>query len=146
MNIKETLMEDLKSAMKSGESLKKTTLRMLLSEIKYAQTAGDSSQELDDRAVEKVIFNYQKRLLKSLADYPEGQQKSQIEQEIKIIAHYLPKEATIEEIEAIIDSFIDSSEEKNFGVIIKKVMAKLGSTANGKVVSQKVKERLSSLN
>ena len=136
-------MEDLKNSMKSGDKLRRTTLRMLLSELKYAQTAGTASVELDERSITKVIFNYQKRLVKSLSDYPSGPQKAQIEKEIQIVGEYLPKEPTLAEVEAAIDELIASSDEKNFGVIIKKVMDRLGSTANGKVVSQKVKEKLS---
>ena len=82
MTLREKITGDMQAAMKKGATLRKTTLRMLLSELKYAQAAMDAPQELDDASAMKIILRYQKRLEKSLEDYPEGDHREKIRQEL----------------------------------------------------------------
>ena len=84
MSVKAKITEDMKTAMKQGDHLRKTTLRMLLSEIKYAQAAVDAHVELDEPSAIKVIMSYQKRLQKSLEDYPEESIERESEKRSKL--------------------------------------------------------------
>ena len=145
MSVKAKITEDMKTAMKQGDHLRKTTLRMLLSEIKYAQAAVDAHVELDEPSAIKVIMSYQKRLQKSLEDYPEGEHREGIRKEIEIVAEYLPSRPSPEQIDAVIDQIILQSSERSFGTVMKKALADLGSMADGKTVSRRVKEKLSEL-
>ncbi len=145
MSVKEQITEDMKKAMKKGEALRKTTLKMLLSEIKYAQAAVDIHVELDEPTVIKVILRYQKRLEKSLEDYPEGEHKEKIKQEILVVSEYLPVKPSSKEIDAVIDEVLKETPERSFGVVMKKTLANLGNMADGKVVSQRIKEKLNDL-
>src|SRR5690606_31318786 len=111
-------------------------LRMLLSELKYAQAAVNVHQELPEDEVLKVITTYHKRLVKSLDDYPEGERRAAIRAEMTIVEEYLPKKAGPEEVASIVDEILAGTDERNFGVLMKETLARLGSAGDGKVVSQ----------
>lgn len=143
MKLKERIQSDIKECMKSKDKEKISVLRMLLSEIQYAQTAKDSDGgELQDAAVLKIVLTYQKRLTKSLAEYPDGEKKDQIISEIEIVSNYLPKKASPEDVGDIVDKLLSDSSERNFGVLMKSVLAKLGASADGKMVSSILKSKL----
>jgi uncharacterized protein YqeY len=92
----------------------------------------------------KIIERYHKRLVKSLADYPDGEKKEEIKIEIDLVKPYLPQKATEAETLAVIESVIKSAEGQNFGVLMKTTLEKIGPTADGKLVSQLLKQKLSS--
>jgi len=142
MGLKDKIASDMKTAMKSKEKEKISVLRMVLSEIKYAQAAVSMSEELPEDAVLKVVNGYHKKLSKSLKDYPEGEQKKKIEEEIVIIEAYLPKKATEEEVGAAVDKLIQEGGDKPFGVLMKEVLAVFGTSADGGLVSKIIKSRL----
>lgn len=139
---RETIMEDIKKAMKSGDTLRKNVLRMLLSDIKYAQAAVDVHKDLDEKALMKVIMSYHKKLKKSYEEFPEGDKKAEILSEIKIIEEYLPKKISEAELDKTIEKVFTENESRNFGVLMKSVLAIVGNTADAKEVSAKIKKRL----
>src|SRR5437870_4040381 len=100
MNLKEKLSEDMKSAMKAKEQKKLMVLRMILSEIKYAQAATNAHTDLPEADVLKVVEGYAKKLEKGLGDFPEGEKKDEIRSEIDIVRAYLPKKASEAETRA----------------------------------------------
>ncbi len=142
MSLMQTITDDLKSAMKAKEKEKTAVLRMVLSEFKYAMTSSDRDGTLDDASALKVLNTYHKRLEKSLADYPDGEMKDKIRSEIAIVEAYLPRKAPLEDIVAAVDRLLASSEERNFGVLMKQLMAEFGQAADGKQMSQVLKEKL----
>jgi uncharacterized protein YqeY len=142
MALKDQINEDLKTAMKAKDKDKTSVLRMILSEIKYAQAAVNVHQDLPEGEVQTVVATYQKRLVKSLDDYPEGEKRTQIQCEIAIVEHYLPKKAGTEEVKRAIDEVLSATTDRNFGPLMKEVLAKLGGGGDGKVVSQLLKEKL----
>lgn len=143
MSIRDQISVDLKAAMKEQMKQKVSVLRMLLSEIKYAEASGDASQSLADAEVLKVISTYHKRLSKSLSDFPEGEKTKAIESEMQIVEQYLPQKASRDEVEKAADELISTSEEKNFGILMKGLMAKFGNSADGKMISEVLKQKLS---
>ena len=142
MLLKEKISQDLKDAMKSQNKETTSALRMVLSELKYAQAAGDSRQELDDATALKVIGNYQKKLEKSLEDYPEGEQRRAICSEMAIVSRYLPKKAERADIEVLVQKVIDSTDERNFGKLMKLCISEIGAQADGKIVSEVLKSKI----
>ncbi len=142
MALKDQINEDLKNAMKAKDKEKTSVLRMILSEIKYAQAAVNVHQDLPEAEVQKVVATYHKRLVKSLDDYPEGEKKNQIQSEIAIVDQYLPKKAGADEVKRAIEEVLKSTSDRTFGPLMKEVLAKLGSGGDGKVVSQLLKEKL----
>jgi hypothetical protein len=134
--------EDLKNAMKSKDKERTSVLRMLLSEIKYAQAAVNVHADLPEDEVVKVVSVYHKRLTKSMDDYPEGERRDAIRSELKIVEDYLPKKASEAEVASAIASVLSETEDRTFGTLMKAVMAKLGSAADGKIVSSQLKAKL----
>ena len=145
MALKDRINEDLKAAMKAKDKERLSVLRMILSEIKYAQAAVNVHLDLPEPDVIKVVSTYQKRLTKSLDDYPEGEKRAQINAEIAIVDDYLPKKVGADEIKKAIDEVLQATSERAFGPLMKEVLARLGSGGDGKVVSQLLKDKLASL-
>ena len=76
MGTREKLSEDLKTAMKARDQKTMSVLRMILSEVKYAQSAVNIHEELDEAGVMKVVASYQKKLLKAVDEFPDAEKKS----------------------------------------------------------------------
>lgn len=142
MSLKDKLSEDMKNAMKAKDKDRLSVIRMLLSEVKYAQAAVSMSQELPDDEVQKVVASYHKRLTKSLDDFPEGERREAVRAEIAIVEAYLPKKAGPDEVRKVVDKVLAATTDRTFGPLMKAVLAELGGAADGKVVSQILKERL----
>ena len=144
MGIREQIKADMKAAMKAGEKKKTSVLRMLLSELQYAETAVDGSQSLNDNDALKVVQSYQKRLGKSLEDFPQGDKSREISEEMGFVSVYLPQKIDEAEIAKTVDSILAGTEERNFGRLMQEALASLGETADGNLVNKVLKERLES--
>ncbi len=142
MSLKVRMNEDLKTAMKSKDKERLSVLRMLLSELKYAAAAVNVHQELPEAEVLKVISTYHKRLTKSLDDFPEGERRDQVRAEIKIVEDYLPQKAGVDDVRKAVLEVLGGTADRTFGPLMKEVLARLGDTGDGKVVSQVLKEEL----
>ena len=143
MSLYKQIQDEIKACMKAGEKQKLSVLRMVLTEMKYEQAKTDISKDLDDKGCIKVMESYYKKLSKSTHEYPDGEHKDNILAEMKILFPYLPKKASPEETQSAIDEVISANAgEKNFGVLMKQVLSKLGAQADGKLVSQLLKQSL----
>lgn len=142
MTALERLNNDIKEAMKAKDKVRTQVLRMMLSEVKYAQSAVSMSQPLDEAAVLKCFASYHKKLTKSMDDFPAGEAKDAVAAEIKIVEDYLPKKASAAEVEAAIKGVMASTPDREFGVLMKQVLAKLGGGADGKIVSELLRKAL----
>ena len=142
MSLKERLTEDMKTAMKSRDKDRLSVIRMVLSEVKYAQAAVDIKKELPDDEVLKVVASYHKRLQKSLDEFPDEEKRAPIRAEIKVVEDYLPKKAGEPETQAAIEKVLAGTADRTFGPLMKEVLVQLGSGADGKLVSQLLKQRL----
>lgn len=142
MSLMQTITDDLKAAMKAKNKEKTAVLRMVLSEFKYAMTSNDRDETLDDETALKVLNTYHKRLEKSLADYPDGEMKDKIHAEIAIVDTYLPKKASADQVSVAVDRLLQSTDERNFGVLMKQLMAEFGQSADGKLISKALKSKL----
>jgi uncharacterized protein len=142
MGLKDKIQDDIKTAMKAKDAARLSVLRMVLSEIKYAQAQVNLQTELPDAEVLKVVTSYQKKLTKSLDDYPAGDKRTAIEAEIKVVEEYLPKKATADETMRVIDKVLAATTDRNFGAVMKLVMAEVGDAGDGKTVSQLLKPKL----
>ena len=143
MGLKDRINDDLKTAMKARNQEVTGVLRMILSEIKYAAAQTNVHAELDEATLEKIVTSYHKRLTKSLEEYPQGDARTKIEGEIKIVEAYLPKKAGPDEVAKAIEEVLASSADRQFGTLMKAVMARLGGAGDGKLVSELLKKKLS---
>ena len=144
--LKEKLLEDLKNAMKEKDEIKKNTVQMVRAAI--LQVEKDKAITLEDDQVLEIIAKESKKRKDSLADYIKSGREdliSTVEKEIEILAGYLPKQLSKEEITGIVKQIISetgATSMKEMGIIMKEAKAKMGTSADGKTINEVVKELL----
>lgn len=144
--LKEKLLEDLKNAMKEKDEIKKNTVQMVRAAI--LQVEKDKAITLEDNQVLEIIAKESKKRKDSLADYIKSGREdliSTVEKEIEILAGYLPKQLSKEEITGIVKQIISetgATSMKEMGIIMKEAKAKMGTSADGKTINEVVKELL----
>ncbi len=147
MTLQERLAEDMKGAMKANDKLRLSTIRMIRSSVKNKEI--ELRKPLDDETVQKVIQGMVRKGEESLEQFKLGGRADLVEKEskeIEILKSYLPQALTQEEMIQIVDQTIQevqAASMKDLGKVMKAVMPKLQGKADGKLINQLVKERLS---
>lgn len=145
--LKEKLLEDMKISMRDKNAVRKNVIQMVRAAI--LQVEKDKHVELNDEQIVEIIAKESKKRKDSLADYEKSGRTELIEQineEISILAEYLPKQLTKEEIEKIVEEVIKevgAETIKDMGKVMKGAKEKIGAAADGKTINEVVKERLS---
>ena len=145
-SVKEILKGDLKAAMIAKENFKRDTIRFLMAAIKQIEV--DERIEMDDAGIYKLIQKSLKQREDAATQFKEAGRDDLYEKEIaeaEILKIYMPKQLSTEELKAIINVAITTtgaSSMKEMGSVMKIVSAEVGSSADGKRVSQLVKELL----
>lgn len=146
MALKEQLDADLKSAMREKDQVKLSTVRMLKSAIKYREI--ELMKPLDDAGVQVVIASEIKRRRDSVEQYRQGGREDlagKEEAEIAVLQAWLPKQLTPEELAQIVDAVIarvGAQGPKDMGKVMKELLPEVQGKAEGKAVSELVKQRL----
>ena len=144
--LKERLLEDLKQSMKEKNNLRKNVVQMIRASI--LQVEKDKQIELDDNQILEIIAKESKKRKDSLGDFERSGREdliNQVKDEISIIAEYLPKELSREEIEKIVKEVIQETEAtsmKDMGKVMKGAKEKIGPAADGKTINEVVKSLL----
>ena len=141
------LQSDLKTAQLDRNEIKVSTLRLLLSEIKYAQIA-KNVEELADADIISIVQREIKKRKEAIVGFRSGSreesaQKEEAEQ--KVLETYLPVQLTTEELTKIVEQTINevgASSVTDMGKVIGLVMGKVKGQADGGSVSSIVKEKL----
>lgn len=147
MGLEERLNEEMKLAMKSNDKLRLSTIRMIRSAIKNREI--ELRKKLDDDEIYRVIQGMVRKGEESIEQFQAGGRIDLVEKEkkeIEVLKSFLPEQVSKEELIRIIDETIketQSSSIKDLGKVMKSVMSKLGGKADGRLVNQLVKERLS---
>lgn len=147
MTLEERLLNEMKEAMKSGDKLRLSTIRMIRSAVKNREI--EVRKTLDDEDIFKVIQGMVRKGEESVEQFQTGGRMDLVEKEkkeIEILKSYLPQPPSQEEVLKIIDETIQETQAsslKDLGKVMKAVMPKLGGKADGKLINQWVKERLS---
>ncbi|HQU30724.1 MAG: GatB/YqeY domain-containing protein [Planctomycetia bacterium] len=144
MHLKERITEELKSAMKAQDKLRTSVLRMILADIKIADTSGKPRDQID---YVDVVRGYCKKLKKSREEYEKlhlPEKVKELDGEIAIVEEYLPKQLSDDEIQKIVNEVIETNNytAKDMGVAMKLIMSKYGGEVDGKKVQTYLKERL----
>ncbi|MFN3531482.1 MAG: GatB/YqeY domain-containing protein [Candidatus Brocadia sp.] len=144
MNLKERITEDLKCAMKAQDKLRTSVLRMMLADIKIADTSGKPRDQID---YVEVVRGYYKKLKKTREEYEKLQLPEKVKEldgEIVIVEEYLPKQLSDDEIKKIVKEVIETNKftAKELGAAMKLIMSKYGSSVDGKKVQMCLKESL----
>jgi len=135
--VKERITKEIKDAMKSGDKLKVSVLRMLLADIINVEKSGKDFKLID------VIKGYAKKLKKTIEEYERLHIKDKIvsyNEELKIVEEFLPKQMSDEELEKVVTELIESEKPEDIGSAMKIVMGKYKDIADGKKVQALVKE------
>jgi uncharacterized protein len=147
MSLEERLVQEMKEAMKSNDKLRLSTIRMIRSTVKNKEI--ELRKPLDDGEIQKAIQGMVRKGEESVEQFRLGGRMDLVEKEskeIEILKTFLPQALTREEILKIIDETIEETQStslKDIGKLMKSVMPKLQGKADGKLVNQLVKERLS---
>ncbi len=147
MPLSDQIQKDLVTAMKARDEARLSTLRMMKSALQKAHV--DSAKPLDDAADQQILKSLVKQRIDAADMFRKGGREElalKEESEKKIIESYLPASASEEEIVAAIDASMaetGATSAKQMGLVMKAVQAKLaGKTVDGKLISEKVKARL----
>ncbi len=147
MSLEERLVEEMKQAMKSNDKLRLSTIRMIRSSLKNKEI--ELRKKLEDEDIVKVIQVMVRKGEESVEQFQAGGRMDLVEKEtkeIEILKSFLPQPLSQEEILKIVDETIretQASSLKDIGKVMKSVMPKMGGKADGKLINQLVKERLS---
>ncbi len=144
--IPQRLDAELKEALKSRWELKLSVLRMIKASLKNKEI--EKMGPLSDSEIISALSSMAKQHRDSIEQYAAAGRSDLAEKETKeleIIRTYLPAQLSPEDIDKMIRSAImecNATEPGDMGKVMKIVMTKTKGTADGKVVSQRVKELL----
>ena len=147
MNLAETIDTHLKEAIKSGDSVKAGTLKMLKSDIAYEKAK--KGDDLNDEKIIEVIARAAKRRKESMEEFTKANRQDLADQEaaeLAVIEEYLPEQLSRDDIAALIDNRIAEMgdvTQKDFGRIMGPLMKDLKGKADGTVVKEILTEKLS---
>ena len=149
MSLKETLLQDLKTAMKDKDTIRKNTIQLVRAGV--LQIEKDNHVELEDDGVLDVIAKELKKRRDSLPEFEKSGRTDLIEnlnKEIDVLLGYLPEQLTEDEIQKIVEETIaetGAATMKDMGKVMGAVSSKVKGRADNRVVSGYVKKLLSKL-
>ncbi|MDD5427735.1 MAG: GatB/YqeY domain-containing protein [Candidatus Omnitrophica bacterium] len=147
MNLYEKLDTDVKNALKAGDALKVSVLRMALATIKTLMIE-KNLKSLDDNGVIEILQRHVKQHRESIDQFTRGGRADLADKEkaeLKILEGYLPEQLGEEELAKIVKATIaevGASTKKDTGKVMKAVMDKIKGKADGKAVSSIVQQVL----
>ena len=146
MSLKEQLLNDMKTAMKEKDTVRKNAVQMTRSAV--LQTEKDKQTELDDSGVTEIIAKEVKKRKDSLADYQKSGRENLIndlQREIEVLSAYLPEPLTEAELEPIVQQAINEAgaeSMKDMGKVMGIVKPQVTGRADGRMISEIVKRLL----
>jgi len=136
----------VKSAMKAGDRLTLSILRLLLSALHNEEIK--NRRELSTEEIRRTISTLSKQRTEAIELFRKGGREElaqKEEAELKVLQHFLPQQLNESEIRALIQSSIEEVGAKNvqdLGKVMKQVMPRVGGRADGKRVNELAKELL----
>ncbi len=141
------IIEDLRAALKGGDSLKVSTLRMVLSSIKNKEIEMRGSRTLTDEDVVSVVAKQVKNHQDSITAFEKGNRPDLADKEgweLAVLKSYLPPPPTEDQVKSVIEEVLKDNQEADFGSVMKSVMSALKGQADGSLVARLVREKLGS--
>jgi uncharacterized protein YqeY len=141
MELLSRLQDDMKAAMKAGQKEKLTVIRMLLNEVKNIDLAPKPI------TAEEAVAAYAKKLRKGQEEYQrlgKNEEAAKFNQELAIVEQYLPKKASAEDAEKLVDAFLASNSftAKQFGQAMGAFMKAHGGQVDPGTVNALLKKKL----
>lgn len=147
--MKEELLKALKEAMKNKDEIKKDTITLLRSAI--LQVEKDNQKQLSEDEMLAIVSKEVKKRKESIADYEKANREDivqKLKKEIEILSEYLPEQLSEEEIIKIVEETINetgATSPRDMGKVMQAIRPKTNGKADGKVVSQIVREKLENM-
>ena len=150
MALSAKIQDDTKAALLGGDRFVGDTLRNLKAAILNEEVAqGKRDTGLDDSEIEKIIAREVKKRNESIAVYEQNGRPELAEverKEAEVLARYLPQQLSEEELREIVAAKITelgATDAKSMGQVIGAVKQQVGTAADGALLAQIVKEKLS---
>jgi len=146
MNLKEELQKELVEALRSGDQIRKTTIRMTLSNIKLMEV---DKGPLDETALIGVLQKEIKLRREAIEDAKKSDRADLImanEAEIKVLETFLPKQLSDDDLAKIVELVIKDlgvTSLKEMGAVMKVLVPQVAGRAPNSTISAMVRERLS---
>jgi uncharacterized protein YqeY len=149
-DLKDRLRTDLTASMKARDSLRSSTLRMLLSSITNAEVAGKEQRELSDEDVVGVLSTEAKKRREAAEAYQDaGREDSASKEraEAAIIADYLPEQLTDAEVADLVTSTVAAlgvadQGPRAMGRVMGALSPQVKGRADGAAVAAEVRRQL----
>lgn len=146
MNLSERLVKDFKKYLIAKDTVKKNTVQILRAEI--LNKSKELQRDISDEEILEIIAKQIKQKKDSLADFKKADRQDLINQtyeEIDTLEQYMPKPLGMEELAIIVKetaSEINAIDKKDMGRLIKEIKQQVGVRADGKTISDLVKQVL----
>ena len=147
MELKARLAEEYRAALRSGDKLKVSVIRLLTALIKNREV--EKRGPLTDAEVMQAVSSSCKQRQDSIEQYRQGGRQDLVDKEaaeLHILQSYMPQPFTSEELEELVRAAIQEAQAaspKEMGKVMTLLMPKVTGRADGKVVSALVREMLS---
>ena len=149
MSLKDQLTEEMKLAMKAKSELRLSAIRQVRSAVKNREI--EQKRELDDQGISEVIASLVKQRRESIRMFGEAGRADLVakeEQELQVLLSFLPRQLERVEVEDLVVKSIASSGAqgpKDMGLVMKALQSQVAGRADGKMISEVVKEKLARL-
>ncbi|MDT4925447.1 MAG: uncharacterized protein QOG01_3160 [Pseudonocardiales bacterium] len=146
--LKARLRADLNTAMKARDELTTATIRMALTAVTNEEVAGKAARELSDDEVLRVLTREAKKRREAAEAFAAANRHELAERERaegKVLDRYLPAQLDDDELTALVTAAIAESGAaslRDMGAVMKLVQPKVAGRADGKRVSDEVRQRL----
>lgn len=145
--LKEKIIERMKSGMRARDALSTDCMRMVMAAIKNREI--EKRGELDDAECIKVLTSLAKQRGESIEMFKQGGRQDLVvkeEAELALIKSFLPEELSEGELAKLVEEAISETQAgspRDMGRVMKALAPKIQGRADGKVVSELVKQKLS---
>ncbi|NSW51751.1 MAG: GatB/YqeY domain-containing protein [Anaerolineae bacterium] len=146
MNLRDELTNALKESMKSGNTVRKQTVRMILSNIKNAEI--DSGKILDDGEIINILFKEVKIRQDAIDEAHKGNRFDIVasnQAELSVVESFLPKPFSEEELRQLVQTVIDNvgaESKRQMGIVMKELIPRLQGRASSAEASKIVQDLL----
>ncbi len=147
MDLKARLSEDLKSALRSGDKLRTSVIRLLTALIKNREV--EKRGPLTEAEAIQAVSASCKQRQEAIEQYRQGRRQDLVDKEtaeLAILQSYLPAALSPDELQTLVREAIGNSQAsspREMGKVMALLMPKVTGRADGKVVSTLVREMLS---
>ncbi|MAW72080.1 MAG: glutamyl-tRNA amidotransferase [Acidimicrobiaceae bacterium] len=149
MGLLDDIRADLTEAMKAKDKLTVSTLRSVVAAVQEAEVAGSAATTLDDKQIQKVIAAQAKRRVEAAEAFEQGDRAEKAADEraeLSVLEQYLPQQLPENALVEIVERVMAEggySTMADMGEAMKAVNGEVAGRAEGRVVADLVKSRLS---